>query len=305
LAASPGKSGTMRVEVSPDADVADIPWLMTVDSLREQGYTIETVAFDNVLGPTAMAQGDLDFASFSNRIAWAAIGKGASFFTFMDKTVNTYMTITGRDIQTCADLDGKSIAVGGTGTVSWTMFDVYLKEHCPGAEPEILIVKGGSNRMAALLTGEVDAAMQDIDDLITIERDRPGQFHPLIVYSQEFPGLHINSYAARRDFAVQHPEMVKDVIRAVFAARRDLQDSQVLREAIVEYLELEPDSAQEMADAYLAQEVWDVVGEYSPETVQATVSFLQEYGDLPVGIEAADVADLSYYEAVLDEIGRR
>jgi hypothetical protein len=55
----------------------------------------------------------------------------------------------------------------------------------------------------------------------------------------------------------------------------------------------------------LAREFWDLSGSYTLESVQATLDFLQEHGSLPPGLKAEDVADLSYYEAVLDEIGRQ
>ena len=98
--------------------------------------------------------------------------------------------------------------------------------------------------------------------------------------------------------------MVKDVIRAVFAARRSLQDRQALGEAIIQYMEMEPDRAQQVADAYAKQEIWDLGGSYSMETVQATLEFLQEYGDLPPELTTEDVADLSYYDEVLAEMQR-
>ncbi len=92
--------------------------------------------------------------------------------------------------------------------------------------------------------------------------------------------------------------------RALFTARRDLQDPRALREAIVEYLDLKADAAQVMADTYLAHNIWDVSGAYTLEMVQDSIDFFQEYGDLPPGLEAEDVADLSYYESVLEEMGR-
>ncbi len=303
--ASPAKSGTMRLEVPDEADIADIPWLMAIDWLKEQGYDIETISLSNTLGPVAMAQGDIDMASLSNQLAWAAIGKGAAIRTVMDKSANTYMLITRKNVQTCADLDGRPVAVGSVSTVNWAMLNAYLQKECPETQPEILVVTGGSNRMAALLSDEVDGAMQDIDDLIELERERPGEFHALIVLAQEFPGLQLNSHAANRDFAEQHPEMVKDVIRAVFAARRTIQDANVLRDAITRYVGFEPDRAQQAADTYLARKVWDISGTYTPETVQAIIDFLQEFGDMPPQLKAADVTNLSYYNAVLDEIGRQ
>lgn len=305
LTGSPAKHGTMRIEMPMNADVAEIPWLMAIDLLKEQGYTIETMSFADLTLPAAtMAQGDLDIADIGNQVAWAAIGKGAPIFTFMDTFANTAMLVTRKDIQTCADLDGKSVAVPSVSAVQTAMVNAYVRENCPDVKPEIVIVRGGSNRMAALLSGQMDAAAQYIDGLIKLEHEKPGQFHALTVFAQEFPGLQITSHLVRREFAEQHPEMVKDVIRAMFTARRSLQEPQALREAIIKYLELEPDEAQEIADIYLEQGIWDVSGVYTLETVQANIDFFQEYSDLPPGLEAEDVADLSYYDAVLDEIGR-
>jgi ABC-type nitrate/sulfonate/bicarbonate transport system substrate-binding protein len=300
------KHGTLRIEVEAEADVADIPWLKAINLLKEQGYTIESTSFaDLTLAVAAMAAGDLDIASPGSKVAWTAIGKGAPIFTFVDTYANTVMMVATRDIQTCADLDGKSVAVPGVSAVRTAMVHAFLRENCPDVKPDIVIVKGGSNRMAALLSGQVDAAAQDIDDLIILEREKPGQFHALAVFAQEFPGVQTASYLVRREFAEQHPEMVKDVIRALFTARRNLQDPGVLREAIIKHLDLEPDEAQRMADAYVAQAIWDASGRYTLEAVQASIDFFQEYGDFPPGLKAEDVADLSYYEAVLDEIGRQ
>ena len=304
--ASPRQSGTMRLDVPADADVADVPWLMAVDSLKEQGYTIEVMSFaDSAIGAAAMAQGDLDIGCFSNQVAWAATGKGAPILTVMDRSANPQMIISTKDMQTCADLDGRSVAVSSVSAVSAAMLEAYVKTNCPDARPQMVIVSGGSNRTAALLSGAVDAAMQDIDDMIKIQREQPGEFHPLVVFALEFPGLQVQSFMARSGFAEQHPEMLKDAIRALFAARRNLQDPQALREAIIKHAGLEPDKAQETADAYLARQFWDLSGSFSLESVQATLDFLQEHGSLPPGLKAEDVADLSYYEAVLDEIGRQ
>ncbi len=297
-------SGTIRFEVPADPDVADIPWLMAIDALGDQGYTVETASLSDDLSSTAMAQGDLDMASFSNQLSWSAVAQGAPFLNFMDTSANTFMVISPKRIQTCADLDGEPVAVNGVATVGWALFRAFLEDHCPEAEPDILVVKGGSNRMAALLSGEVAASMQDTDDLIKLERDRPGEFHPLVVFAKAFPGVHLTSYSVRRGFADQHPEMVKDTIRATLMARQSLQDADVLREAIIRYLDFEANEAQEMADTYLAQEIWDLGGGYTLESVQTTIDFLQEFGDLAPELGASDVADVSYYEAVLDEIGR-
>jgi NitT/TauT family transport system substrate-binding protein len=304
LPAAPAGRGTIHTRVPADADVADVPWLMAIELLKDQGYTIEPVPVASDIAADAYAQGDLDISALSNQRAWAAVGQGAPLMTIMEWSANTFMLITPKEIKTCADLDGKPVASNGVATVAGALLDAYLEKNCPDAEPEILAVRGGSNRTAALLSGEVDAAIQDIDDLVQLELDRPGEFHPLILFAEENSGVQISGLAVHREFAEQNPEAVKDVIRAVFAARRSVQDPDVLREAIIERVEMEPESAQQAADTYLEQKVWDVSGTvFTPETVQTNLEFLQEYGDVPADLTLEDVADLSYYDAVVEEMG--
>lgn len=303
----PAETKTLLFDLPFEGDVIDIPLVMAAEALEEQGYVIQDVDFSAVDPTTvlAMEQGDVDICSMSNQLAWSAIGKGAQLITFLDMAPTQFIMVAKKEIRTCADLDGRPVAISAVSSVSGAMFNVYIERNCPNSKPDLLIVKQTGGRLAALLSGEVDAATIDLQDLSYVERERPGEYHALIVFADEFPGLQTTSYLTRRDFAEQHPEVVRDVIRSVFAARRSLQDPQVLSAAIIKYLEIEPDEAQQLADLYLGRGTWDVRGEYTLEKVQATMDFLKEYGDLAPGVEPEDVADLSYYEAVLDEIGRQ
>jgi ABC-type nitrate/sulfonate/bicarbonate transport system substrate-binding protein len=306
-APSPAETRTFLIDVPETGDAIDIPWFMAVEALEEQGYAIERVHFSAVDATTvlAMDEGNLDMCSMSNQLAWSAIAEGAPLITFLDMAPTQFILGAKKEVQTCADLDGRPVAISEVSTVSGAMLNVYIERNCPEAEPDFLIVKKASGRMAALLSGEVDAATIDLQGLIYLEGEDPGAYHALIIFAEEFPGLQINSYVTRRDLAEQYPELIKDLIRAVFDARRSLQDPQLLSEAIVEYLPVQPPDPQQVADLYLSGSTWDLSGEYTLDTVQATMDFMQEYGDLAPELEAKDVADLSYYEAVLDEIGRQ
>jgi ABC-type nitrate/sulfonate/bicarbonate transport system substrate-binding protein len=306
-APSPPETRTFVIDAAEEGDVTHLPWLIALDVLKEEGYAIETVDFSatDVASVVAMEEGDLDIATMSNQLAWSAIDKGAPLATFLDMAELPFVMAAKKEIQTCADLDGKAVAISSLTTVSGAMFNVYIERTCPDAKPQILTVKRSNSRVAALLSGEADAATLDFQDLTYLEREEPGAYHALFVFADEFPGVQINSYVMRSDFGEQYPELVKDLIGAVFTARRSLQDPQVLREAIIEYLEAEPDEAQQLVDIYLNRNTWDASGEYTLDTVQATMDFMQEYGDLAPGLEAEDVVDLSYYSEVLDDIGRQ
>jgi len=307
VAGSPATTRTIHVDMPVSLRVDDLPWAMAVDALQKEGYDIETSDFSDVDPNTvvAMEQGGLDITSISSQIGWSAVDKGLPLITFVDRSATPFALVVGNEIQTCAQLDGKPVAIPGISTVTGAMLQVYLDRHCPGTEPDFLMIKKADSRMAALLSDEATAALLFLDDLLYLEHEQPGMYHSLIVFAEEFPGLEVNSYVVLRDFAEQYPELVKDLIRNMLTARRELQDADALQEAIVKYLGHEPDVARQMAETYVQWSIWDAKGEYSLETVQVSIDFLQEYGDLAAGLDAADVADLSSYEAVLDEMSRQ
>jgi hypothetical protein len=66
-----------------------------------------------------------------------------------------------------------------------------------------------------------------------------------------------------------------------------------------------PDIAHKTALTYLAHHVWDLNGRFTPEIVQRNIDFMASAAGQPLGVKAADVADLTLLHAVLDDIGRK
>jgi ABC-type nitrate/sulfonate/bicarbonate transport system substrate-binding protein len=168
-----------------------------------------------------------------------------------------------------------------------------------------MVVAGANNRMIGLLAGQLSAAMLDMTQQLKMEREAETRAQILVIFSQEFPDLRTTSHFARRGFIEQYPETVKDFIKAMLEARRRLQDPKVLADQFVKYLKMDPDAASSAAETYLAQNVWDLNGTYTLDTLQNNIDFLVESGELPSGLDAAKVSDLSALNAVLDEIGRK
>ena len=165
---------------------------------------------------------------------------------------------------------------------------------------------GHTGRDLALLKGEVDAAGLDIEDWLVLERQNPGGFHQLFRYYEEFPDVLIGVFAVRREWAESHAEIVKDFVRVYLTAiRRVYQEPNLLREEIGKRLELEPADAEASAQAALDQRIWDANGGLTPQSIETTLGFLVSSGAVPAALTASDVADLSYLNTVLDEIGRQ
>jgi ABC-type nitrate/sulfonate/bicarbonate transport system substrate-binding protein len=302
----PDESGMIRFALLDIPEVKDVPWLMALDSLEKQGYRTEVVNFGkSSLIPPALAQGDIDIASVSTSLSWAAVAQGAGIATVVGKVNTSFFLITGTDVDSCSDLDGRPITFASRQSVGYVMFEEYLDENCPGTAPEILLVPGSANRVAGLQVGEVDGAYLELEQWLSLNEIVPGQFHILINYASEFPEVQISTFAVRREWAQENSKRVEDFIRALLVAQRSvIADPLVLRDGIVKYLSIDGAQAQDLADAYLLHEIWDSDGQLTSENIQATLDFLSAADMLPADVKAEDVADLSYLNTVLDEIGR-
>ena len=299
------KAGKIRASLG-GLDVTDIPYLMALDKLKTQGYTVETTQFDQFeLITAAMTKGDLDIAGASRQTTWAAIAKGAPIEEIVPKSHNYYYLVVKQDIATCADLNGKTIAVGATGGVVTSMVDQYLKDKCPGVTPQIIVIPSTTNRTAALLAGQIDASPLALENLLQLERDAPGRFHALVDFDKVYPQIDIVGYFVTRAWATAHPDAVKDFLRDLIEARRQIQDKQVLHQEVVKYFGADDTAAQETAAAYVDRNMWDVNGGLTMDNVQWMIDFLAKAGDLKPGLKAADVADAAFLTDVLDGIGRK
>lgn len=300
------KIKVLHLEVPVPPDISDIPRLIAVDSLQAQGYTIDPLSFnDTTVTIEAMERGDLDMAVISISSAWTAIQKGASIITIMDGSAISSLVAARAGIDECADLNGKRVGVASLKGSNAAMLASYISKHCPAAKPDYLIIAGKNNRIVALLAGDLDAAVVDLSDFLAIEADKQGQVYPLVDFSKEFPGLTTTALFVRRRLAEQSPETVKEVIRDILTARRRIRDPQVLTDELVKRMGMGPDTARMTAKTYLARDMWDVNGGYTLDSVQQNIDFLVSVGGLAQGLKAKDGADLSYLNAVLDEIGRK
>jgi ABC-type nitrate/sulfonate/bicarbonate transport system substrate-binding protein len=280
---------------------------MALNDLKGQGYSVEVInlaRFDLV--PEALARGDVDVGSVSPQSGWAAVAKGAKLRSIVEQFGVTWSIVTKQEIKTCEDLNNRGVGFSGTRGVNQSMLDAYVKKHCPGTKPQILVAGDSNGRTAAMLSGQLDAALLEIDQLLELNRQAPGRFHALIHSSQEFPNVLISVFSVRPDWAQQNPQLLKAFIRALLQANRRVnENAQALRDEIVKRLSMESGAAQAAADAYLAERVWDSNGGLTNAKLQTTLDFLVETGNLQPGLKVEDVADLSYLNAVLDEIGRK
>jgi ABC-type nitrate/sulfonate/bicarbonate transport system substrate-binding protein len=298
--------GTIRFSLQGTANVPDIPWLMALDSLKEQGYIIELInltSADLITG--ALIRSDIEVGAASTSFSWSAIAKGADIRTIVGRVNMTFSLVTKQTLLTCQDLDGKILAFSSKQAVGYLMFEKYLKQHCLGIAPQIILMSESKNRVAGLLANEIDGAYLEIEDWVSLKRESP-KFHILIDFAKEFPEVQYSTFSVRHEWAQQNPGIVKDYIRAlILANRRIMVNAKSLEDGIVKYLSLDRVQAQALATAYIAAGVWDINGGLTQDNLQKTMEFMASSGSVPQGLQVGRVANLAFLNTVLDEIGRK
>ncbi len=301
------KSNTLRYFDLINVDVRNVPLLMALDELQTQGYIIEkTHLASGVLIADALARGDADIGMLNNQTMWIAIAKGAPVRTIAQYTSSTLVIAAKQNIASCRELNSRRLAMPATRGLSPMLFDWYLKQNCPGVAPEIVVIPESAGRAAALLSGEIDASAMPGEELLKVQRKAPGQFHEILSYAHAFPDIQIDGLHVRRQWAEQNPELVKDFLRALLSAHRRVgEHPQLLFDESVKRLALDPETAKTVGEAHLRMRIWDANGGMTSENLQHTLDFLINMAALAPGAQVKEFADLSYLNAVLEEIRRR
>ena len=291
--------------------LSSAPFLAAIADLNaNHGYDIKTpVLAQSELVTEGVAQGQFAFGSGANNAVLAAIEQGANLKVLVDRVSNEWTLYARTDVTECAGLDGQRLALHSDGAVSTAMVRNYIETNCPGTQPEEVFIEGSPNRVAALLADQIDASPLELGDSITIDNEAGDRFHLLSSFSADLPNLKTTSIYVNGDWAQQNPQSVTDVVRAVIQQFRMVADDPAYLRQIAE--EQVPDAINEetidqATQRYVDLGMFPVNGGLTEENLQFTAEFFGPDGTGSVDrvIPLEEWADLSYLNAVLDELGR-
>ncbi len=302
-AAATGQQQTrsIRVAYTSEADLGDIPSLMAIELLEEQGYNITVTNYSNPpLAVEALARGDADLSFGTIQVIWAAVGRGAKIITIGEQLRNTWVLATLPDIEQCEDIAGKRLALSSEGSGSAALTRTYIAVNCPGTEYEVVLIAGSQNRAAALLSGAVDVTPLELVDLLYLQQQAPDQVRALVWFADDLPDMVVTGIHVNKDFAESSPETVEDFLRALLAIHRQIaEDPDTLVQKAAEVLEMDVAELGPIIEAHLAFDAWPASGSLTEDEVRNSLAFYQQLGELPETLAPSDVADLHYLENVL------
>jgi ABC-type nitrate/sulfonate/bicarbonate transport system substrate-binding protein len=138
---------------------------------RDQGIDLETIFMSTQAVNTAFVRGDIDYSAAVNGIIQTIVrGAPAKILACaVDRPLQSF--ISKREIRTARELKGKKIGGSTPGGTASLMADLALKHF--GLEPgrDVAVVPLRGNRVTALETGAVDAALLGVpENIIAVDK---------------------------------------------------------------------------------------------------------------------------------------
>ncbi len=298
----------LRLGFASIAHLEHVPALLVAERLRVQGIALEPTFFaQEVLSLQAVIRGDMDMGNGASVGSLAAIQQGAKLKFFVTESRNPWTLYAKKEVARCEDLSGKRLALHSQGGISTALTKGWLKEHCPTATPNILIIPGSERRAVALVAGQIDLTPLELSDAKEIERTHPGQFHFLADFSKEVPWLLGSIFYSTPQTLSSKRDLLKTYVRELIKINRlAARNPETLAAVAPKYLykQLEPGFLLELTKGYVEGGVWPTDGGFTPQSLARTIQFFVDIGSIKPGLKAEDVGDYTIIREVLEEIGK-
>lgn len=291
--------------VSLTFDLAELPFLAALDEMRADGYSIDYIQMTAAaeIGVEGVSNGRFQFGGGAFP-GWAVgVQQGADVEIITQRRLNDWQVYGLRDIESCEDLGGRTVAIHSESSISAAMLRDWVDTECPGTEPNYVIIAGSENRYAAMIAGEVDASPVELVDALHLEDEAGDRFHQLTSFSESLPDLAATVQAVNKSWADENPGVVRDLIAALLEQHRLVAaDPNYLYELADRYPEsVSEPPTQTAVERYAA--LFPVNGGLTEDILEYTIGFFTNTEHLEEGVTPADIADLSYQEAALELIG--
>jgi len=298
---------TIRIAYTAEKGLTDIPSILAQQRLSAQGYTFQPTFYaSGELAVAALAQGQADIAYATPLLFLTPASKDVKVKWIGEKVSNVFVVVSTSKIQACADLADQRLGINSVGAFYTALITKYMKDNCPDTQAQMVVVAGSNNRLSALLAGQLDASLLQLSDWEQLEAKAPGQFHILINFAQDLPDIVVTGTFVTDDFAAQHPDAVKAYLRTNLEVNRDItQDHSILLNEAAKQLEIDADTLRPVVEDYFKIKAWNVNGGLTAAKVKTNLDFMKTLDGVDQTATPETVADLSYLNAVLDEIGRK
>ena len=268
---------------------------------REQGLDLETIFMSTQAVNAAFVRGDLDYSAAVNGIIQGIVrGAPAKILACaVDRPLQSF--IARKDIRAPRDLKGRKVAGSTTGGTATLMADAALKYF--GLEPgrDVTVVTLRDNRLTALESGTVDAALLGVpENIIAVEKG----YNELLFLGDvlSFPQ---NGFGASVKKIQDSPDEVYGMVRATLRGFLFSLEPRNRDEVIGIIMKQWRLTDRRLAGEMLKQFGRGIIRDMSvkPEGMQLMIDLVREDSKVAQPFNVSQVVDFSFLEKARRELG--
>jgi sulfonate transport system substrate-binding protein len=261
---------------------------------RDQGIDLETIFMSTQAVNAAFVRGDIDYSAAVNGIIQTIVrGAPAKILgCAVDRPLQSF--VSKKEFRSARELKGKKVGGSTPGGTASLMADMALKHF--GLEPgrDVAVVPLRGNRVAALESGAVDAALLGVpENIIAVDKG-----YNELLFLGDIVNFPQNGFGASVKKIQENPEEVYGMVRATLRGLMFSLDNRNRDETINIILKQWQLSDKRLAAEMLRQLGRGVTRDMSakPEGMQLMIDLVREDSKVSQPFTVAQIVDYSFLE---------
>jgi len=267
---------------------------------REQGIELETIFMATQAVNAAFVRGDIDYSAAINGVIQGILrGNPAKILACaVDRPLISL--IARKEIRTAQELKGKKIGGSTPGGTASLMADTAMKHFGFQAGRDVTIVALRDNRLAALESGVVDAALLGVpDNIIAVDRG-----HNELLFVGDIVNFPQNAIGASAKKIQENPDevygMTRAALRALYFALEPRNRDEVINIVMKQWKLADRRIATEMLRQFTRGMARDLMAK--PEGMQLMIDLVREDSKVTQPFTIPQVVDYSFIEKARREL---
>jgi len=268
---------------------------------REQGIDLETIFMATQAVNAAFVRGDIDYSAAVNGVIQTIVRGNSARILAVAIDRPLISLIARKEIRTAQELRGKKIGGSTPGGTATLMADTALKHLGLQAGRDVTIVPLRENRLAALDSAAVDAALLGVpENILAVDRG----YNELLFVGDivNFPQNAIG-VATRR--IQENPDevygMVRAALRALYFALEPRNRDEVISIVMRQWKLSDRRIASEMLRQFNRGMARDLMAK--PEGMQLMIDLVREDSKVTQPFSLAQVVDYTFVEKARRDLG--
>lgn len=268
---------------------------------REQGIDLETIFMATQAVNAAFVRGDIDYSAAINGIIQGIVRGNAAKILACAVDRPLISLIARKEIRAAQDLKGKKIGGSTPGGTASLMADTALKHLGFQAGRDVTIVPLRENRLTALETGAVDAALLGVpENIFAVERG-----YNEILFVGDIVNFPQNAIGASAKKIQDSPDEVYGMVRAALRALNFVLEprnrDEVISIIVKQWKLTDRRIATDMLRQFNRGMARDLMAK--PEGMQLMIDLVREDSKVSQPFTIPQVVDYSFVEKARRDLG--